>query len=75
MAPPLEAALAERAGYVQGAYEGAYRQAYERHHSAPPQAGSTLPTHTTPSHRYESTHAAPADQSVTVHMNPPEPRK
>jgi ABC-type branched-subunit amino acid transport system ATPase component len=75
VAPPLEAALAERAGYLQGAYEGAYRQAYEQHRTAPPQAGSTVPTYTTYAHQYESPNAAPADQTVTIEMNPPEPRK
>jgi hypothetical protein len=75
VAPPLEAALAERAGYLQGAYEGAYRQAYEQHRAAPPQAGSTIPAYTTYAHHYESPHAAPADQSVKIDMNPPEPPK
>ena len=73
--PPLEAALAERAGYLQGAYEGAYRQAYEQHRTLPPQPGSTVPAYTPHAHHYESPHAAPADQSVTIDMNPPEPRK
>jgi ABC-type thiamine transport system ATPase subunit len=75
VAPPLEAALAERAGYLQGAYEGAYRQAYEQHRAAPPQAGSTVPTYTTHAQHYESPHVAPSDQSVSIDMNHSEPRK
>jgi ABC-type taurine transport system ATPase subunit len=73
--PPVEAALAERAGYLQGAYEGAYRRAYEQHHAAPPQAGSVLPVYTTPAQHYVSPHTPTADQSVSIDMNPPEPPK
>lgn len=69
VAPPLEAALAERAGYLQAAYEHAYREAAHRYGAAP-QSGSTLQSYSPASHQYQSPHLAPPNQSVTVVTTP-----